>query len=572
VIDFVAEVSSNHNHDLSRSLAFIDAAAAIGCTAVKFQLFRIRELFAPEIMERSAKHRRREAWELPTVFLPELVARCRQKGVKFGCTPFYLQAVEELKPHVDFYKIASYEILWNQLLEACAATGKPVVLSTGMAVIEEVRAAVETLKNAGCHDLTLLHCISGYPTPLQECNLAAIETLRNATGMPVGWSDHSTDPSVISRAVHRWGACMVEFHLDLDGTGDEFSMGHCWLPHRMAPVIAAVHAGWSADGTGEKLPAPSEVPDRDWRADPQDGLRPLQATRKTFQGDADGCSQTAPPPTPAVEAMIRTLPEVDLNEYLSRDNVWTMRLMGLENFHRERNADLIRREYNEDFYGRLLETYRSDPQALRRSVIEPAATPMKISLGDRIFTAPLHVYFAIARHHMWSTLKLADHPFLCELGAGYGTNLLWYQAYGGAAQIYAGEYAENAVIMGCLLGLDLHRFDFYDPETYRFIKADTQLFTSHAIEQLPDARVFLDALKGIRERIRRVVHFEPVYRNDRRNLIGLLRNRYAEINHYNTNLLECLQNDREIEILSFQPDVHGINPLNPASVIVWEFR
>jgi N-acetylneuraminate synthase len=281
---FIAEVSSNHQRDLERSLAFVDRAAEIGCHGVKFQLFRVRELFAPEILARSAMHRAREAWELPAEFLAPIAERCIQRGVAFSCTPFYLEAVEELEPYVEFYKIASYELLWDDLLTACAATGKPVMLSTGMATIEEIDHAVATLRGAGCSDLTLLHCVSGYPTPVGECNLAAIETLRATFGCPVGWSDHSVHPAVIARAVHRFGAAAVEFHLDLDGTGDEFRTGHCWLPEQMAGVIRDVRIALAADGSGRKLPGPSEEPDRAWRADPSDGLRPRLVTRAAFTG------------------------------------------------------------------------------------------------------------------------------------------------------------------------------------------------------------------------------------------------------------------------------------------------
>ena len=125
---FIAEVSSNHGQDLDRSLAFIDAAAASGCDAVKFQLFKIDELFAPEILERSEEHRRRKQWELPLEFLPALAQRCRDLGIQFGMTPFYLGAVAEREPYGDCYKVASYELLWDELLATCAATGKPVIL------------------------------------------------------------------------------------------------------------------------------------------------------------------------------------------------------------------------------------------------------------------------------------------------------------------------------------------------------------------------------------------------------------------------------------------------------------
>lgn len=282
-VSFVAEVSGNHHRDLDRCLKFINKAGEIGCAAVKFQLFKIQELFAPEILAKSQELRRREAWELPVDFLPTLATHCHEANVLFACTPFYLDAVEELLPYVDFYKIASYELLWEDLLVACARTGKPVVLSTGMATLDEVERAVIVLRGNECRELTLLHCVSGYPTPFHECNLAAIKNLRKKFHCSVGWSDHSANPSVIFRAVYRWGATMIEFHLDLDGQGDEYRTGHCWLPDQIKPVIETVRIGCQADGDGEKRPAPSEMADREWRADPSDGLRPLLHIREAWR-------------------------------------------------------------------------------------------------------------------------------------------------------------------------------------------------------------------------------------------------------------------------------------------------
>ena len=280
---FIAEVSSNHAQDLARALAFVDAAAAAGCDAVKFQLFRVRELFAPEILSRSARHRERVQWELPLSHLAPLAERCKQRGVLFSCTPFYLAAVKELAPYAAFYKIASYELLWTALLEACAATGKPVILSTGMATLAEIQLAVQTLKRADASRITLLHCVSAYPTPVQEANLSAIAAIRDATGVAVGWSDHTRSPAVIERAVHKWGASTVEFHLDLDGEGAEYAAGHCWLPQEIAPVIARIREGERADGEGFKEPVAVELSDREWRADPTDGLRPLRHVRAHWE-------------------------------------------------------------------------------------------------------------------------------------------------------------------------------------------------------------------------------------------------------------------------------------------------
>jgi sialic acid synthase SpsE len=283
MIRFISEVSSNHAQSLQRSLHFIDRSADAGCQAVKFQLFKIHQLFSQEALKVKPSLLDRKEWELPVDFLPILAARCKERNVLFSCTPFYLEAVEELQPYVDFYKIASYELLWDDLLGACARTGKPVILSTGMATIPEITHAVNLLRSNGCARPILLHCTSAYPTPYKEANLAAIETLRNVTGCEVGWSDHTVEPAVLNRAIHKWGATTIEFHLDIDGNGEEFSAGHCWLPDQIAQVIEDINKGFIADGTGVKEPVPSELPDREWRADPSDGLRPLKSIRNSWQ-------------------------------------------------------------------------------------------------------------------------------------------------------------------------------------------------------------------------------------------------------------------------------------------------
>ena len=278
----VAEVSSNHNADLSRCLEFVDAAADAGCGAVKFQLFRVDQLFAPEILLCSEQHRKRKAWELPLDFIEPIAQRCHRRNVMFCCTPFYLEAVSELEPFVDFYKIASYELLWDELLIACAQTAKPLVLSTGMANLQEIDHAVEVIKSAGCEDLTLLHCVSAYPTPIDQCNLAMIETLRQRYQCKTGWSDHSVSPAVLLRAVQKWGAEMIEVHLDLDGNGEEYSAGHCWLPGDIRATAMLLDEGICADGSGAAPVADAEGDDRLWRTDPDDGLRPLKLIREKF--------------------------------------------------------------------------------------------------------------------------------------------------------------------------------------------------------------------------------------------------------------------------------------------------
>lgn len=281
-IFFISEVSSNHSQNIERALKFIDQSASIGCGAVKFQLFKIEKLFSKEVLDNKPEISKRKKWELPLEFLPVLAQRCSEKKIQFSCTPFYLEAVKELNEFVDFFKIASYELLWDDLLVACAKTRKPLILSTGMATMNEIEHAVKIIKKNGCERLTLLHCTSAYPTPHNEANLAAIETLRNKFACTVGWSDHTVNSGVINRAINKWGAKVIEFHMDLEGEGDEFNSGHCWLPNQIAHTIKQVNEGLSADGDGVKNPVESEKPDRLWRADPSDGLRPLKSIRNTL--------------------------------------------------------------------------------------------------------------------------------------------------------------------------------------------------------------------------------------------------------------------------------------------------
>lgn len=279
---FIAEVSSNHDQDINRSKEFIRVAKEIGCDAVKFQLFKIKELFAPEILAKSEDHRKRENWELPISFFQELSNYAKSINIAFCCTPFYLDAVKEIEPYVDFYKIASYELLWDDLIIECAKTGKNLVLSTGMATIEEIKHAVEVFRKNSNAKLTLLHAISGYPTPVKEANVSAIKTLREAFNCNVGLSDHSVSTAVLLRAIYKYDATVIEFHLDLEGKGEEFATGHCWLPNQIENTIKLVTDGILADGNGVKEPAPSEIADRDWRTDPSDGLRPFKKIRENF--------------------------------------------------------------------------------------------------------------------------------------------------------------------------------------------------------------------------------------------------------------------------------------------------
>lgn len=286
---FIAEISSNHNGDKKRCLDLIRAAASCGCWGVKFQLFRIEHLFAPEILQVSETHRLRRRWELPLHFLPDLASCARDEGLVFGCTPFDLEAVDILQPHVDFLKVASYELPWLDLIQKCGETGLPLMMSCGMAEEIEVVQAVEKARMAGVEDLTVFHCISNYPVAPENCNLAAIGALQTLLDQKfpegkVGWSDHSVNSGVVSRTVDHWNCQAVEFHFDLEGQGEEFAAGHCWLPQQIQPLVAGkkFESDPRCDGQASLKPTSSEQVERLWRADPSDGLRPTLPIRQSW--------------------------------------------------------------------------------------------------------------------------------------------------------------------------------------------------------------------------------------------------------------------------------------------------
>ena len=257
----------------------IDVSSKIGFDIVKFQLFKIDKLFSKEILIRSKNHRDRKKWELNEKYIPILAKECKKKKVRFCVTPFYLEAVDIIKPYVDYIKIASYEILWKDLLVKCAKTKKPIIISTGMANMKEVVNAIKILKKNGASKIIVLHCVSNYPANLRDLNLSAIKTIRKKTNLITGWSDHSNDILVVNRAIEKWGAAFVELHLDLDGKGYEFNGGHCWLPEQAKMLINFHKNKRFIDGNGIKIPNKSELSERKFRADPIDGLRPIKKYR-----------------------------------------------------------------------------------------------------------------------------------------------------------------------------------------------------------------------------------------------------------------------------------------------------
>ena len=224
----IAEAGSNHNRDLNLALKLIDVAAEACADAVKFQTYSAETLYSKktpsmEYLNKGKLIKEGETvWdlikriEMPREWHPELAAHCKERGVVFLSTPFDLSAVEELeRVNVAAYKIASFEITHLPLLRAAAKTGKPIILSTGMADLSDIELAVETIYSEGNRALALLHCAINYPPRYEDLNLRSMDTIRQAFGVPVGFSDHTLGIISDVAAVAR-GANIIEKHFTLD--------------------------------------------------------------------------------------------------------------------------------------------------------------------------------------------------------------------------------------------------------------------------------------------------------------------------------------------------------------------
>jgi len=236
----IAEMSGNHNHSLDRALAIVDAAAASGAQALKIQTY------TPDTMTLNLSHGEffiedsKSLWKgkslydlyaeamTPWEWHKPIKERCEKHGMLFFSTPFDGTAVDFLEElNVDFYKIASFENTDIPLVKKVAKTGKPIIISTGMATVEGLAETVGAARSAGCKDLILLKCTSAYPAAPKEANLLTIPDIRERFNVEVGLSDHTMGIGVGIASV-ALGATVIEKHFTLDrsegGVDSAFSM------------------------------------------------------------------------------------------------------------------------------------------------------------------------------------------------------------------------------------------------------------------------------------------------------------------------------------------------------------
>jgi N-acetylneuraminate synthase/N,N'-diacetyllegionaminate synthase len=268
----VAEVGVNHNGDPDLAERLVDAAADAGADAVKFQTFAADGVVAataakaPYQVERTDESESQlemlRGLELGAGDFERIVRRCRDRGLVFLSTPFDTASIELLvRLGAPALKIASPDLTNALLVEPAAATGLPLILSTGLADLAEVEEGVAVARAAGASELVVLHCVTAYPAPIDEVNLRAMGTLAERFDVPIGYSDHTT-LTVVALAAVALGACLLEKHLTLDRTLPGPDHAASLEPDEFAGLVRAVRAVESALGDGVKRPAPSEEENR----------------------------------------------------------------------------------------------------------------------------------------------------------------------------------------------------------------------------------------------------------------------------------------------------------------------
>jgi sialic acid synthase SpsE len=277
----IAEIGLNHGGSPERALAMVDAAAGAGATAVKLQ-----SIVADQLVTAGASLAHVGTGSLRDLFRTfeldwdthrAVVARAHSHGLLAMTTPFATGAVPLLNEiGFDAFKIASGDLTFTGLIRAVAATGRPIVLSSGMSTLAEVASAVATARAAGAAELAVLHCVSAYPTPIADENLRAIATLRRALDVAVGLSDHGRGlPSAIAAVA--LGATIYERHFVLAGDDQALDYAVSSTPDEFGAIVAAMEATRLALGDGVKACRPAE---RGNRAASRRGLyaaRPLVA-------------------------------------------------------------------------------------------------------------------------------------------------------------------------------------------------------------------------------------------------------------------------------------------------------
>ena len=265
----IAEAGVNHNGDINIAKKLVDAAADAGVDYVKFQTFKADKLVNKDAKQADyqientgvveSQYQMLKRLELTDENHHTLIDYCDKKGVKFLSTAFDFESIEFLKDKLDFYKIPSGEITNLPYLIKVAKLKLPIVMSTGMANMQEVKEALAVLIAHGINkkDVTILHCNTEYPTPMKDVNLLAMKTIEKELGVKIGYSDHTLGIEIPISAV-TLGATVIEKHFTIDKTMEGPDHKASLEPNELKAMVIGIRAIELAMGNGIKTPSESE--------------------------------------------------------------------------------------------------------------------------------------------------------------------------------------------------------------------------------------------------------------------------------------------------------------------------
>jgi N-acetylneuraminate synthase len=254
----IAEISANHNGDINNAIRLIDEAKKVGANAVKLQTYTPETITlnsnAPDFCIQGGLWNGRTLYDLyseahmPWHWHKPLFEHARHQGITIFSSPFDSTAVDLLEDlNTPAYKIASFEAIDLPLIRYVASTGKPMIISTGMADANEIQEAVDAALGAGCSELALLYCVSGYPAPTTDYKLRTLQDMATRFGCVTGLSDHTLDNTTAIASV-ALGSCIIEKHFTLNRNGggpdDSFSLE----PADLKQLCESAHAAWQCLG------------------------------------------------------------------------------------------------------------------------------------------------------------------------------------------------------------------------------------------------------------------------------------------------------------------------------------
>jgi N-acetylneuraminate synthase len=262
----IAEAGSNwkcgdYDDDLNQAKNLIKVAAKSGANAVKFQTYRPETTYVsnPGSSDYLSKIGTTENIDnifekhsMPYEMIPELVKICNDENILFMSTPFSLQDAKIINEFVLVHKIASFEINHVRLLDFLAETNKPIIISTGASSYKEIDFCVERIKNHGNNKIILLQCTSKYPCPIESLNLSVIPKMKSRYNLPIGFSDHSTDPIIAPIMSLGLGATVIEKHFTLDRSLPGPDHSFALIPSELQSMVDAIRKSQPMFGVGVK--------------------------------------------------------------------------------------------------------------------------------------------------------------------------------------------------------------------------------------------------------------------------------------------------------------------------------